>query len=115
MELDDALQVDVYEVIAWDHKQVIIDVEIVHAVAQRIGAAFIVIERLIAKILVVGDSQSLEEALSCFKIVAQVEGIAGTLAAQNESATALTRQNPEKIGDNGCIAQLYQGLGLVKR
>jgi hypothetical protein len=104
MELDDALQVDVDEVIARDHKQVIIYAEIVHAVAQRISAALIVIERLIAEILVVGDSQALEEALSCFEIVAQIEGVVGALAAQDESATALTGQDPKEIGNDGSVA-----------
>jgi hypothetical protein len=103
MELDDAQQVYVYEVIARDHEQVIIDIEIAHAVAQRIGVAFIVIERLVAEILVVGDSQAFEEALTGFEIVAQVEGVAGTLAAQNEPATALTRQDPEKIGNDSRV------------
>ena len=80
------------------------DVEIVHAIAQRIGAAFIVIERLVAEILVVGDSQALEEALSGFKVVAQIEGVVGTLAAQDEPATALTGQDPEQIGNDGSVA-----------
>jgi hypothetical protein len=100
MELDDAQQVYVYEVIARDYEQVVIDIEIAHAVTQGIGVAFIVIERLVAEILVVGDSQAFEEALAGFEIVAQVEGVAGTLAAQDEPATALTRQDPEKIGND---------------
>jgi len=104
MELDYALQVDVDEVIARDYEQIIIYVEIVHAVAQRIGAALIVIMRLVAEILMVGDSQALEEALTGFKIVAQVEGVVGTLAAQDEPATALTGQDPEKIGNDGSVA-----------
>jgi hypothetical protein len=103
MELDDALQIDVDKVVARDYEQVIIDIEIAHAVAQRVGVAFIVIERLVAEILVVGDSQAFEEALACFEIVAQVEGVVSTLAAQDEPATALTRQNPEKIGNDSRV------------
>jgi len=103
MELDDAFQVDIDEVIARDYYQVVIDIEIAHAVAQRIGVAFIVIERLVAEILVVGDSQAFEEAFTGFKIVAQVEGVAGTLAAQDEPSAALTGQDPEKIGNDGSV------------
>jgi hypothetical protein len=103
MELDDAFQVDIDEVIARDYEQVVFDIEIAHAVAQRIGVAFIVIERLVAEILVVGDSQAFEEALTGFEIVAQVESVAGTLAAQDEPATALTRQDPEKIGNDSRV------------
>jgi hypothetical protein len=103
MELDYALQIDIDEVIARDYEKVVFDIEIAHAVTQGIGIAFIVIERLVAEILVIGDSQAFEEALTGFKIVAQVECIAGTLAAQDEPATALTGQDPEKIGNDSRV------------
>ena len=71
---------------------------VVHAVAHGVGTAFVIVERLIAEVLVVVDAQALEEAFSCFEVVAQVEGVVCALAAQDESAAALTRQNSKEIG-----------------
>ena len=81
MELDYARQIDIDKVVSRHHQKVIFYIKIVHAVAQRVGTAYVIIERLIAEILVVGDSQTLEEALTCLEIVAQVEGVARSLAA----------------------------------
>ncbi len=81
MELDYARQIDIDKVVSRHHQKVIFYIKIVHAVAQRVGTAYVIIERLIAEILVVGDSQTLEEALTGLEIVAQVECIARSLAA----------------------------------
>jgi hypothetical protein len=81
MELDYARQIDIDKVVSRHHQKVIFYIKIVHAIAQRVGTAYVIIERLIAEILVVGDSQTLEEALTGLEIVAQVEGIARSLAA----------------------------------
>ena len=84
------MQVDVDEVVARDHQQVVVDVVVVHAIAQGIGASLVVVEGLVAEVLVVGDAQALEEALAGFEVIAQVEGVAGALAAQDEPSAALT-------------------------
>ena len=81
MELDYARQIDIDKVVSRHHQEVIFYIKIVHAIAQRVGTAYVIIERLIAEILVVGDSQTLEEALTGLEIVAQVEGVARSLAA----------------------------------
>jgi hypothetical protein len=81
MELDYARQIDIDKVVSRHHQKVIFYIKIVHAIAQRVGTAYVIIERLIAEILVVGDSQTLEEAFPCLEIVAQVEGVARSLAA----------------------------------
>ena len=81
MELDYARQIDIYKVVSRHHQKVIFYIKIVHAIAQRVGTAYVIIERLVAEILVVGDSQTLEEAFPCLEIVAQVEGVARSLAA----------------------------------
>ena len=81
MELDYARQIDIYKVVSRHHQKVIFYIKIVHAIAQRVGTAYVIIERLVAEILVVGDSQTLEEALTGLEIVAQVEGVARSLAA----------------------------------
>jgi hypothetical protein len=81
MELDYARQIDIDKVVSRHHQKVIFYIKIVHAIAQRVGTAYVIIERLIAEILVVGDSQTLEEALTGLEIVAQVEGVARSLAA----------------------------------
>ena len=81
MELDYARQIDIDKVVSRHHQKVIFYIKIVHAIAQRVGTAYVIIERLVAEILVVGDSQTLEEAFPCLEIVAQVEGVARSLAA----------------------------------
>ena len=81
MELNEAFQVDVDEVVARDHQKIVFDVEVVHAITQRIGASLVIVVWLVAEVLLAGDFQAIEEALTCFEIVAEIEGIACTFAA----------------------------------
>jgi len=104
MKIDEAIDVYVYEVVSRDHQQVLFDIEVAHAVAQGIGAALVVVKGLVAEVLVVGDAQALEEAFPGFEIIAEIEGVAGPFAAQDESAAALAGQDPEKIGYDGGVA-----------
>ena len=43
MELYEALEVYVYEVVSRDYQQVIVDVEVVHAIAKRVSTAQVLI------------------------------------------------------------------------
>jgi hypothetical protein len=89
VKIDEALEVYVDEVVSRDHQEVVFDIEVAQAVAQRVGAALVVVEGLIAEVLVIGDAQALEKALPGFEVIAQVEGIAGPFAAQDEPAASL--------------------------
>ena len=90
VEIDEALDVYVDEVVSRDHQEVVFDIEVANAVAQGVRAALVVVKRLVAEVLVIGDAQALEEAFPGFEVIAQVEGIACPFAAQDEPAAALT-------------------------
>jgi len=104
VEIDEALDIDIYEVVPRDHQEVVFDIEVAQAVAQGVGAALVIVKRLVAEVLVIGDAQALEEALPGFEVIAEIESVAGPFAAQDESAAALAGQDPEKIGDDGRVA-----------
>jgi hypothetical protein len=72
MELNEAFQVYVDEVVTRDHKKIVFDVEVVHAITERIGASLVIVMWLVAEVLLAGDFQATEEALTCFEIVAEV-------------------------------------------
>jgi len=104
VKIDKALEVYVDEVVTRDHQEVVFDIEVAQAVAQGVGAALVVVERLVAEVLVICDAQALEEALPGFEVIAQIEGVAGPFAAQDEPAAALAGQDPKKVGDDGRVA-----------
>jgi hypothetical protein len=74
----------------------------------------IVIERLVAEILMAFNSQTFKETLPGFEIVAEVECVECTFAAQDEISAFLPGQRSKEKSYDGGITNFNERLGLVQ-